>query len=63
MMTIDEIRALGLSEEAIQELTGGAESIELVRDSVPCPLCALTETIWYAPATGKHVCMACHYVF
>lgn len=63
MMTVAEIRALGLSEEAIQELTCGADAIELVRDGMPCPLCALTETIWYAPATGKHVCMDCHCVF
>ena len=63
MMTVEEIRALGLSEEAIQELTGGADKIEFVRDGMPCPLCGLTETIWYAPATGKHVCMDCHYVF
>ena len=35
MMTVDEIRALGLSEEAIAELTGGAEKIELVRDGMP----------------------------
>jgi hypothetical protein len=63
MMTVEEIRGLGLSEEAIQELTGGAEQIELVRDGMPCPLCGLTETIWFAPATGKHVCMDCHYVF
>jgi hypothetical protein len=63
MMTVEEIRKLGLSEEAIQELTGGADKIELVRDAMPCPLCALTETVWFAPATGKHVCMDCHYVF
>ena len=43
MMTVEEIRGLGLSEEAIQELTGGAEQIELVRDGMPCPLCGLTE--------------------
>ena len=60
-MTVAEIRDLGLSEEAIRELTGGKYNIELVRDSVPCPLCGLIETIWYAPATGKHVCVDCHY--
>lgn len=62
-MGIDEIRKLGLSEEAVQELTGGNDYIKLERDSVPCPLCALTETIWYCPDTGKHVCVDCHYVW
>ena len=62
-MTVAEIRELGLSEEAIRELTGGKYNIELVRDSVPCPLCGLIETIWYAPATGKHVGVDCHYVW
>jgi len=62
-MGIEEIRKLGLAEEALQELTGGKDYIDLVRDQTVCPLCGLTETIWYCPSTGKHVCVDCHYVF
>ena len=62
-MTIAEIRALGLMEEAIVELSGGDDKAEIVRASLTFPLCGLAETVWYCPATGKHVCVDCHYVW
>lgn len=62
-MTIAEIRALGLMEEAIAELSGGDDKAEIVRASLICPLCGMAETVWYCPATGKHVCVDCHYVW
>ncbi len=62
-MNIDDIRKLGLSEEALMELTGGADYIDLVRGSMLCPLCGMAETVWYAPKSGKYVCVDCHYVW
>ena len=62
-MTIAEIRALGLMEEAVAELSGGDDKAEIVRASLVCPLCGMAETVWYCPATDKHVCVDCHYVW
>ena len=42
-MTIAEIRALGLMEEAVAELSGGDDKAEIVRASLVCPLCGMAE--------------------
>lgn len=62
-MTIAEIRALGLMEDAVAELSGGDDKAEIVRASLVCPLCGMAENVWYCPATDKHVCVDCHYVW
>ena len=62
-MTIAEIRELALMQEPIDKRSGGDDKAEIIRASLTCPLCGMAETVWYCPATGKHVCVDCHYVW